>query len=107
MHKVQPEIKTISQDEDFPLSDITVVTIANTGNYVLRYSFNSGGSRDVKEGEEVSLAAGANTVFTSSATLKIRFVKPDVLADSDYMHATIIYNRLTESSRAFANLISK
>ncbi len=106
MHKVHPGMKTIVQNEDFPLADITVVTLRNKGTFTIRYGFGDG-YEELKEGEAVSFEAGANTVFTSTAVLKVEFVKPEIVADSDFAYLTIMYNRLTESSKAFANLISK
>jgi hypothetical protein len=106
MHKVIPGMRTITKDEDFPLSDITVVTLRNKGTYTVKYGFGDG-FEELKEGETVSFEAGANTVFSSIAALRIEFKEPEVKADSDYAYLSIMFNRLTEASKAFANLLSK
>lgn len=106
MHKVIPGMRTFNHDEEFPLADITVVTLRNKGSWTVKYGFGDG-FEELKEGESVSFEAGANTVFSSVATLRIEFKKPDVLSDSDYPYLSLMYNRLTEASRAFANMLSK
>lgn len=106
MHKVIPGMRTITNDEEFPLSDITVVTMRNKGTYTVKYGFGDG-FEELKEGESVSFEAGANTVFSSVAKLRVEFKAPEVVTSSDFMYLSIMYNRLTEASKAFANLLSK
>lgn len=99
-------MRTITHDEEFPLADVTVVTLRNKGTFTIKYGFGDG-YEELKEGETVSFEAGANTVFTNSATLRIEFKEPDVISGSDFKYLTIMFNRLTEASRAFANMLSK
>jgi len=106
MHKVHPEQKSITQNEDFSLADITVVTLRNKGTKHVKYGFGTG-TEILKQNETVSFEAGANTVFTSSAVMKIEFISPDFPTEGDWSYVTVTYNRLTEASKAFANLISK
>lgn len=106
MHKVVPGMRTITHDEEFALADVTVVTLRNKGTYTVKYGFGDG-FEELKEGEMVSFEAGANTVFTSTATLRIEFKQPDVISDTDYRYLTLMFNRLTEASKVFANMLSK
>jgi len=107
MHKVNPSVRTISTSEDFSLRDITVVTLKNTGTHSLRWGFGDGFFVELGEGQSISFDAGANTVFSNAAVLKLEFVKPEVESPSDFASVLMIYNRLTEQSSAWANMVSK
>lgn len=107
MLKVNPGIRTVSQNEDFSLADITVVTLKNTGTHVIKWGFGDGVTIKLEEGQAVSIEAGANTVFTSSAVLRIEFEKPEIIKDSDFAAATLIFNRLTDISAAWGKMVDK
>ena len=107
MLKVSPCIRTVSEKEDFSLADITVVTLRNSGTYPVKWGFGDGVTLKLEEGQAVSIEAGANTVFTSTAVLRIEFEKPEVTGISDYASAILIYNRLTDTSAVWGNMVAK
>lgn len=106
MHKVKPNIVTFNQENDFALDNITVITLKNKSvGFDWRFSFGEGFDL-LKEGETISYEAGANTVFARGTLLKLEPVKVNqILARGDYKEVVISYNKLTEASAGWSDIL--
>lgn len=98
MHKVLPAIKTLNENEDIPLGDITVFSLYNKGTVDIEFGFGDNWET-LREGQTISYEAGANTVFDTKAVLKIRFGKISV--PGDFRHCSLSFNKLTMVSPFF------
>lgn len=98
MHKVLPAIKTLNENEDIPLGDITVFSLYNKGTIDIEFGFGDTWET-LREGQTISYEAGANTVFDQKAVLKIRFGKKTVA--NDFKHCSVSFNRLVMVSPFF------
>lgn len=94
LHEVKPHIVSFNKDDEMLIDRVTNGTLHNTGNVPFEYGFGDGGWRQVNEGQEVSLPAGANTIFETGTRLLIRFIEPSVASSDDYKRATFIYNEI-------------
>ena len=100
MHKVQPQIQPITDYTYIPLGSITVLTLWNNGTTNVLYGF--GDVQEIlKPGQTVTFEAGANTVFAANAKMTVDFVK---VGPNDINYCSVRSNRLTEASKAFADI---
>lgn len=103
MYKVTPNILPITDLTYQPLGEITIFTLWNKGTTNVIYGFGDV-TEELKPGQTVTFEAGANSVFTSSSKLVVDFKK---VGSSDVNLCSMQFNRLTDASRAVANIIEK